>query len=72
MAMYDDNPTLTNLDRTIDERKQEKCFFAKAKLVKKNSTLRATVSNDFSDSEIVASILSDVVLPLLAIWRNRI
>lgn len=61
MAMYDDNPTLTNLDRTIDEQKQGEVFFRESETGDKKFYIESYgCQMNFSDSEIVASILSDV------------
>ena len=61
MAMYDDNPTLTNLDRTIDEQKQGEVFFRESENGEKKFYIESYgCQMNFSDSEIVASILSDV------------
>jgi len=61
MAMYDDNPTLTNLDRTIDEQKQGEVFFRESEQSNKKFYIESYgCQMNFSDSEIVASILSDV------------
>ncbi len=61
MAMYDDNPTLTNLDRTIDEQKQGEVFFRESEAGDKKFYIESYgCQMNFSDSEIVASILSDV------------
>jgi len=61
MAMYDDNPTLTNLDRTIDEQKQGEVFFRESETGEKKFYIESYgCQMNFSDSEIVASILSDV------------
>jgi tRNA-2-methylthio-N6-dimethylallyladenosine synthase len=61
MAMYDDNPTLTNLDRTIDEKKQGEVFFRESEAGDKKFYIESYgCQMNFSDSEIVASILSDV------------
>lgn len=59
--MYDDNPTLTNLDRTIDEQKQGEVFFRESENGEKKFYIESYgCQMNFSDSEIVASILSDV------------
>jgi len=59
--MYDDNPTLTNLDRTIDEQKQGEVFFRESETGEKKFYIESYgCQMNFSDSEIVASILSDV------------
>jgi tRNA-2-methylthio-N6-dimethylallyladenosine synthase len=59
--MYDDNPTLTNLDRTIDEQKQGEVFFRESEAGDKKFYIESYgCQMNFSDSEIVASILSDV------------
>ena len=59
--MYNDNPTLTGLTKTIDESKQGEVFF---KEMKKPATKSFYIESygcqmNFSDSEIVGSILAE-------------
>lgn len=61
--MYNDNPTLTGIKKEIDEQKQGQVFFkeqsAKGKSSKKFYIESYGCQMNFSDSEIVASILSE-------------
>lgn len=60
MALYDDNPTLTHLDKTIDESKQGTVFFREGEKGKKKFYIESYgCQMNFSDSEIVASILAE-------------
>lgn len=59
--MYDNNPTLTGLNKTVDESRQGEVFFEE---VSENGKKRFYIESygcqmNFSDSEIVASILAD-------------
>ena len=64
--MYNDNPTLTGIKKEIDEKKQGEVFFQEAgenevSIEKKNFYIESYgCAMNFSDSEIVASILSDI------------
>ncbi len=64
--MYNDNPTLTGIKKEIDEKKQGEVFFQEAAetdatLEKKHFYIESYgCQMNFSDSEIVASILSEV------------
>lgn len=66
MALYDNNPTLTHLDRTMDESKQGEVYFReKPEREVAGEQKRFYIESygcqmNFSDSEIVASILSEV------------
>jgi len=61
MALYNDNPTIAHLDRTIDEKKQGEVFFKEAETGPRKFYIESYgCQMNFSDSEIVASILSDV------------
>lgn len=61
MALYNDNPTIAHLDRTIDEEKQGEVFFREGGKSEKKFYIESYgCQMNFSDSEIVASILSDV------------
>lgn len=61
--MYNDNPTLTGIRKEIDEKKQGEVFFQEAKAdnpeAKKFYIESYGCQMNFSDSEIVASILAD-------------
>lgn len=60
--MYNDNPTLEGLKKKIDEAKQGEVFFTEAKNEGKRKFYIESYGcqMNFSDSEIVASILSEV------------
>lgn len=64
--MYNDNPTLTGIKKEIDEKKQGEVFFQEAgenevSVEKKNFYIESYgCQMNFSDSEIVASILAEV------------
>ena len=60
MALYNDNPTLSHLDKTVDESKQGEVFFRKGE----DGSTKFYIESygcqmNFSDSEIVASILAE-------------
>lgn len=64
--MYDNNPTLEGLSRTIDESKQGEVFFREQKVSSVDSQKKTFYIEsygcqmNFSDSEIVGSILSEM------------
>ena len=62
--MYDDNPTISHLNTPLEESKQGEVFF-KEELVEDDSKKKFYIESygcamNFSDSEIVASILAEV------------
>ncbi|MEL7019993.1 MAG: tRNA (N6-isopentenyl adenosine(37)-C2)-methylthiotransferase MiaB [Bacteroidota bacterium] len=58
--MYNDNPTLEGLVKKIDEKKQGEVFFQEGKTAHKHFYIESYgCQMNFSDSEIVASILSE-------------
>lgn len=62
--MYDDNPTISHLNKPLEESKQGEVFF-KEELVEDDNKKKFYIESygcamNFSDSEIVASILADV------------
>ena len=60
MALYNDNPTLSHLDKTVDESKQGEVFFRKGEDGSKKFYIESYgCQMNFSDSEIVASILAE-------------
>lgn len=61
-VMYNDNPTLTGLTKTVDESKQGEVFFKESTLPgQKHFYIESYgCQMNFSDSEIVGSILSEV------------
>ena len=59
--MYNDNPTLKGLVKEIDESKQGEVFFKEGQTASKKFYIESYgCAMNFSDSEIVASILADV------------
>ncbi len=62
--MYDDNPTLVGTEKKIDEHRQGEAFFpdhlAEAKEGKRFYIESYGCQMNFSDSEIVASVLSEI------------
>ena len=63
--MYNDNPTLEGVNKVIDESKQGSVFFQESKEKKPSNGKLFYIESygcqmNFSDSEIVASILSDI------------
>ena len=59
--MYNDNPTIANLEKTVDESKQGEVFFDGEKVPGQKSFYIESYGcqMNFSDSEIVASILAE-------------
>lgn len=59
--MYNDNPTIANLEKTVDESKQGEVFFDGANIPGQKSFYIESYGcqMNFSDSEIVASILAE-------------